>query len=278
MPGKFNGLIIRVKKGDTEAILSLKRNIETVVLQYLSKNNLEINWLASKGGLFSASNFFEQLYTNLLSEITNESSSIESFIKYKKFITEKSIDESRPLFQEFYTLLKNNNHNCWQIFDKLLKIRVKCWLIKKGIKDELLIDSLYQDAQTIFIKKMAKKELSFDDSRLLKSYIFKIINLKLFEHNRKNNTAQLHDNQETGLINMCASDQYLSKMDKHEINNKLLSNLDDREKIILKEVFFNGEKLKNIALKLNITEVNCRLIKHRALVKLEGPARNLGYP
>ena len=128
-----------------------------------------------------------------------------------------------------------------------------------------------------FWRKRKKKQLYFENSRFLKSYLFKIIHLKLYESQREKKIELSIDDYENTIDDADNYSTYLTNIDKKEIKQQLFNHLNETEKKILTEVYFNGEKLKEIAQKLNISEANCRVIKHRALTKLEGTAKQMGY-
>ncbi len=276
MPGSFAEFLSKIKYDDNQALLSLKKNIATIVYQSFSKNRIEIDWLATKKGILSVSDFFEQLHIEVKNELLNNK--VNNFGNYKELILVKSLELSNPAFQNFLELIKSKDEQCWQVFNEFLKKRVKNWLVKKGVFNKDLIETVYQDAIILFVLKLESGNLLFENSRALKSYIFKIINLKLYEQYREKKETELPKNPELNEDYADHFESYLSTVEREEIEKHLLSKLSIREKSILVEFFFYGKKMKDIAKELNISEVNCRLIKSRALSKLKKKAKKLGYP
>ncbi|NJO89868.1 MAG: sigma-70 family RNA polymerase sigma factor [Chloroflexia bacterium] len=277
MPESFVEFLSKIEHNDNQAILSLKKNIETIVFQSFSKIGLKLNGWQQTKGFFLYMTFFEQLFIEVKNVLLNNK--FNDFRDYKDFILEKSLELSNPAFQNFINLIKCKNEQCWLIFDKILKKRIESWLVKKGVFNKDLIDTVYQDAQTLFVLKLKSGNLFFENSRALKSYLFKIINLKLYEQYRERKETEPAD--KLGLDEEYADhfETYLSAIERKEIEKHLLlRKLNFKEKTILVEFFFYEKRMKDIAKKLNISEVNCRLIKHRALARLEGKAKMMGYP
>jgi RNA polymerase sigma factor (sigma-70 family) len=276
MPGNFKELISEIRKGDVNAISSIRKNIETIVHHHFSKDNIELEWIANENGLIDKQILYNNLLESFIKEIELNDNAFDLFIDYKAFIISKSEDKIISLFKNFYNLIVRKDKKVWLRFDEVLKLRVKMWLIKKGISIDT-IEALYQDAQSVFIEKIGKGELSFENSRFLKSYLFKIIQLKILEFRREKLAAQFTENREHTMDEDDYYDPYLTDIDKEELKEQLFNQLNEKEKSILIDVYFNGEKLKDIANKLNMNETNCRVTKLRALAKLEGTAKNMGY-
>jgi len=277
MPDKFKELLKSLALGDKKAVSTIKKNIEIVVLQYFSKKYIEINWIADEKGVCCANILFDELFSGLLHKTKHNNESINTFSEYKHFLISIANEKISKLFKNYLNLLFNNDKRAWLEFDKLLKKRIKYWLSKKGYTNIVLYEQLYQDAQIVFLEKLKTKEINFKDSRLLKSYIFKIVNLKLFEFQRKNSKLLPLDYAEIERIPADNYDQYIPEIDKSTFVPNLFKDLNQLERNILFEVFYKEEKLKDIAKKYNISEANCRVIKHRSLAKLEKPASLYGY-
>ncbi len=277
MHDKFKELINNLTLGEKKAISIVKNNLKIVVSRYFSKKYIELDWIAGKDEICSRKVLFDDLFSDIIQKITYRQETISTFSEYKDFIISKANEKIPRLFQNYFDLLYRNDKKVWLTFDILLKRRIKFWLIKKGFSDIELQEQFYQEAQVVFLNKLQKNELFFKDSGLLKSYIFKIINLKLFEYYREKKKNLFFNTNDFEPDYFDNYDQYIPESDKEKFISNLFKDLNESEKNILFEVFFKEEKLKNIAEKLNITEVNCRVIKHRALAKLEKPARLHGY-
>jgi RNA polymerase sigma factor (sigma-70 family) len=276
MPGNFKELIREIRKGDENAISSIRKNIETIVHHHFSKDNIELEWIANENGLIDKLIFYNDLLECFIKEIELNDNAFDLFIDYKAFIISKSEDKIKSVFNNFYELIVRKDKKVWLKFDEILKLRVKMWLIKKGISIDD-IGQLYQDAQTVFIEKIGKGGLSFENSRFLKSYMFKIIQLKILEIRRNKISIQFAESLDYAVENVDIYDHYMTDIDKDVLKQQLFNQLNEQEKSILIDVYFKGEKLKEIANKLNMSEVYCRVTKHRALAKLEGTAKNMGY-
>ena len=226
MPNKFKELFRDLILGKEKAISSVKKNMEIIVSQYLSKKNIELDWIADKNEICNRKVLFDDLFSNLIQKIKHNRETISTFSEYKDFIISKANEKISMLFQNYFDLLYDNDKKAWPIFDELLKKR---------------------------------------------------INLKLFEYQRKNK-EQFSVNAID--IEQDYSDNYnqvIPDLDKEKFIPNLFKDLNEFEKKILFEVYFKEEKHKDIAKKLNITEANCRVIKHRALAKLENSASLYGY-
>lgn len=277
MPDNFINLIRNAKNGDDFAISSIKKNIEIIVIHHFMEKNIEIEWIADKNGIVDQNYFYQNLFLEFKTKIDQSIDLFKSFIEYKEFLLKQADAHINDLFSEFYKFLTENNPNVWKVFNKVLKTRVYSWLIKKGISNHDQIETLYQEAQTVFLEKREKNNLNFENSRFLKSYIFKIIHFKILENYNSERKFDKLDNLTEKIDDADIFHQSLSESDKNELNLHLFRDLNELEKTIIIGVYFYDEKLKEIAIKLKISEVNCRVIKHRALIKLEGKVRQLGY-
>lgn len=277
MADRYKELVKSIISGDEEAIITIQKNIKLIVTQYFSKKYIEISWIADKNGICCPGKFFDYLFSISLRKVKYNSETICTFHEYKEFVISIANKKIPELFQNFLTLLLNNDKKAWFEFDKLLKLRIKYWLNKKGFPDVYLYEQFYQEAQLIFLNNLNKNELYFKDSRLLKSYIFKIINIKLLEFQRERKNVVFTNTNDVELGFSDDFNKYVHELDKELLIPNLFKSLNKMEKNILFEVFFMGNKVKDIAKKLEITEANCRVIKHRALLKLEKPAIIYGY-
>lgn len=277
MPDKFKELIKSLTLGEKKAISTVKKNLEIIVSQNFSKKYIELDWIAEKNEICSQRVLFDDLFSDLIQKIKHNRETISTFSEYKDFLISKANEKISKLFQNYFDLLSDNDEKAWSKFDTLLKKRIKFWLIKKGFTNIELHEQLYQDAQIVFLNKLQKKELNFKDSRLLKSYIFKTINFKLYEYQREKKEQLSIDEIDFEPDFSDNYKQVIPDLDKEKFIPNLFKDLNEFEKKILFEVYFKEEKHKDIAKKLNITEENCRVIKHRALAKLEKPASLYGY-
>ena len=127
-------------------------------------------------------------------------------------------------------------------------------------------EQVYYDALVVLKQAVNKNKLDFTASKNLKSYVFKIAELKIMEMNRENKRHEKISNSELPEDFFLPDEVYDEELDlKLE---RLILLLEIHEHEILISNYFHNENLKTIALRLGISEENCRVIKFRALKKL----------
>ena len=67
MPDKFNELIRNIQSDDKNAISSIRKNIETIVSNYLSKKYIEIDWIAHEKGHYCINEFYDEILSVITS-------------------------------------------------------------------------------------------------------------------------------------------------------------------------------------------------------------------
>ncbi len=163
-------------------------------------------------------------------------------------------------FSGFVIQLRKNDREAWKALDFVLQRVLKNWLRRK-VGNNILIEEIYQISLTKFLVLLETSE--FENFHKLKSFIFSIAE-KTMKEVLRNNTREerLHEDKED-VKNIYAF------IEEKDVAALIENHLNSQEKKILVEYFHHGNPLKNIAAQLNITEENCRVIKHRALKKLK---------
>lgn len=273
MLNRFEKLLKNVATGDETARSKLKNNLDLLVSQYFIKKYIELDWVAFEKEICLRKNLFELIFEKFVRDHNGNLQNISSFSEYKKNLISISEELINEMFKNYFNLLEDDHTKAWTVFDRILKVRINNWLYKKGYSNNELHSQFYQDAQTVFCEKINKEDLSFSNSRLLKSYFFKIIQLKLYEYNRDKRKTVYVELKETNIDDSEKIDPVIYDSEEKKYFKKMINSLKDIEKKILVDLYFHENKLRDIANKLGITESNCRVIKHRALAKLEKSAR-----
>ena len=134
-------------------------------------------------------------------------------------------------------------------------------------------EQVYYDALATFSQALKHKKLYFQASKNLKSYIFRIAELKMHEVTRENRKQDKMTDFEMSKELSIIDELYDDELDMKVKN--LMALLERLEREILIGNFFYNEKLKVIADRLRISEENCRVIKFRALQKMRSMAKEL---
>lgn len=190
---------------------------------------------------------------------------------------EEEINQSFDLFLKNLILQKPLE---WGILDKLLRRYTVPWLYKKLTRStsynhsmkRQISEEIYANSLQTYIKLVPNG--TFETVNNLISLMYSIADKKLKETYRqiqKNGRVVYTDNNE--WMNSFEDPKWKSEVDEDaqkELYTKMqskLSELSERDREILLR-FANGEKLKDIAISMEIPQATCRKQKERALQRL----------
>ena len=256
----------------------LKTNIALIVRNWCRKEYLEPSWVVQNGKSLTEEEFTTLVYDVFRVRYEEVKSTIDTYAFLKiKFIEVASQQLSRG-FDEFLIRISQHQDNSWKHLDKRLRPILKAWLVNKGEQSHEAFDKIYAEVLYVFFEKLQKENLSFDNSRNLKSYLIRISEFILKEYRRQANTGRFVKIEDSNLNEMTViqSIQMEMKQEKEQVKN-LLGMLNIEEKKILYSVYFLEMKLKDIARLLDVTEEACRVKKHRALKKLQDHLGQMPY-
>lgn len=265
----FNGILIELKGIDEKAWLSIRTHIGILISRWAKKEKIESDWMATKDGMGNAGHVASEVYARFREELLSGKLEIDHYTEYKEVILRYTREIIRGQFEMFYKLIKAKDSQAWRKVHDRIYIYAAKWLSNRGIIAGTALD-IFQESMLTFVEKVARKKLDFETSRDFKSYYFRILELKTFEHNRKR-TQQLQSSRELKLNHLLkpgedadwqADDRY------HYIERIMNDSIPEDAKYILKNYYFHGEKLSDIAKDLHISDGNCRLKKHHALKKI----------
>ncbi len=175
---------------------------------------------------------------------------------------------NKEYFNRFINELNSDDEKAWENLNFVLKRIVIYWLSEK-VNNSQDIEYIYNETFLTFYKLF--KKCKFESFVKLKSFILSIADKKLKESFRKQKLEnRFVDIDESNI--QYSQQNYPDIEQKLEIKNLvdlLLSSLSKVERKILYGYFHRGEKLKEIAENIEVSEENCRLLKHRALKKLQ---------
>ena len=267
----FQDLIQKCKTGDPESIEILSFNIITLIKQWSRKKMFEIDWIANEKGLIKNEGFLLACCDDCCKEIKDEKYNSGTYTEFKDMVLGIAERIMKTGFQFFLKFLKYGNNNTWTIAHKILYARSYGWMKKKGIDNDYHIKVLFSESMERFYEAYTKKDLAFDNASGLKSYLFRILELRMLEfhrENKKNSFLELEDNETQKLA---FDGDIISDIEKEEDNKKVreaISQLSDTEQSIIIGHYYEKNSLKNISKELNKSDENIRVIKHRTLKKL----------
>ena len=195
---------------------------------------------------------------------------VKSFADYKEAVLRHVQEILADQFARFYSYLVDKNNNAWKRVNERVYMYAAKWLSEKKIDPETAGD-IYQESAMTFFEKVTGSQLFFDTSRELKSYYFRILELKTMESNRR---AVVHGQRisesDLGHLYRPIAEEGFEGDDKYFYIERIMSNTISKEELhILKHYYFNGDKLTTIAKSLHISDGNCRQKKLQALKKIE---------
>lgn len=268
-PDDFHSLINELKGGRKKAWLSIRTHIGILISRWARKEKMESDWMAASNGMRNAGHLRDEVYARFRDELLSGKIETDQYHEYKEAILRYARKIIREQFEMFYKMIKANDSQAWSIVHERMYIYAAKWLSDRGIKADSAID-IYQESMLTLVEKVATKDLDFETSRDFKSYFFRILELKTLEHNRKR-TKHMQRSAELKLNHLLnpLKETNAQADDRYYYIEKIMNDaIPEDAKYILKNYYFHGEKLSDIAKDLHISDGNCRLKKHHALKKI----------
>ena len=165
---------------------------------------------------------------------------IEDYIKYQKLDLDKIVDDYTPYVRTIISNMVNDN------------------LIQED-KEEILLDTFF-----ILWKNYCDGKYIYS----LGSYIAGIARNLVKEKLKKNNyTVDISDYE--NLLEFSSNDLYLSEREDISRLKKAINNLKDIDMKIINLYYYDYKSIKDIANKLDISEVNVKTRLHRIRKKIK---------
>jgi RNA polymerase sigma factor (sigma-70 family) len=274
MSSDFKDFISLLDSGNQEAWDIMRFEMEQIIEHSCRDELIEMLWISNGTGIpKNKTQFFDEVFRLIREKLNDSLPQFENFKELKNFILALSASYINDGFRNFMLLLCRNDSRAWLRLDKDLKTKMVYWLV--SVKKSNLTDAeqVYYDALIIFTQAVHQKKLDFMSSKNLKSYIFRITELKMLEMNRENRRQEKFSNFEIAENLSLVEELYDDELDlKVEL---LMQRLESMEREILFNNYFHNENLKTIASRLGITEENCRVIKFRALKKMKALVKDM---
>jgi RNA polymerase sigma factor (sigma-70 family) len=267
--GEFTYLLNRLKASDEEAWSSIQSHIEIILSSWARREKLELDWVASGEGMGNSGSVVRKVYSWFRSGLLSGKVMIENYTEYKRAIFSYCQELLEGGYGRFYKMLSSRNNTAWQrVYERLFMYAAK-WLSERKIEGEAA-RIIYQDAMLTFFEKISSEELLFETSRECKSYFFKILEFKTMEHKRKGMLrSHRWKDMDAGPLLLPIQDDPFEADDQYKLIERIMRNsLSEDEALILKQYYFQGEKLSEIAKALRISDGNCRQKKLQALRKI----------
>ena len=165
---------------------------------------------------------------------------IEDYIKYQKLDLDKIVDDYTPYVRTIISNMVNDN------------------LIQED-KEEILLDTFF-----ILWKNYCDGKYIYS----LSSYIAGIARNLVKEKLKKNNyTVDISDYE--NLLEFSSNDLYLSEREDISRLKKAINNLKDIDMKIINIYYYDYKSIKDIANKLDISEINVKTRLHRIRKKIK---------
>lgn len=266
---EFRILRDRLKANDEGAWLSIRDHIGSMISTWSRKEKIELEWIASLEGILDSRSAQKAVYLQFREELLSGMLEVDRFAEYKAAVFKYLHEILKDQFARFYSCLVAKNNTAWKRVNDRLYIYAAKWLSEKNIGVEASRD-IFQESAITFFEKVTGSELIFETSRELKSYYFRILELKSMESSRR---AALHrqrfSESEPGHLSRPVAEEGFEGDDKYFYIKKIMNNtISNEEYHILKSYYFHGDKLNNIAKSLKISDSNCRQKKLQALRKI----------
>lgn len=274
MSGDLKDFINLLASGNQEAWDIMRFEMEQITEHRCKEELIEMLWVSDGSGIpKNKTEFFDELFRLIREKFNDSIPQFNNFKELKKFILDLSMVYIRDGFRNFMLLLPQNHDRAWWRLDKDFKTKMIYWLVSVKRSNLIEAEQVYYDSLVVFTQAVHQKKLDFPTSKNLKSYIFRIAELKMMEMDRENQKQEKISNFEVHKDLSLLDELYDEELD-NKIEN-LMQQLETQEREILFSNYFHDENLKTIAQRLGITEENCRVIKFRALKKMRIMVKNM---
>jgi len=274
MSRDFKDFISLLDSGNKEAWDIMRFEMEQIIEHRCKEGLIEMLWVSDGMSIpKNKTQFFDEIYKLVREKLYDSLAQFNNFKEFKEFILAMSTSYIHDGFKNFMLLLLQNHDRAWWRLDKDLKTKMVYWLISAKRSNLPEAEQVYYDALVVFTQAVRQKKLDFPTSKNLKSYIFRIAELKMMEMDRESQKQEKISNLEVYKDLSLLDELYDEELDL-KIEN-LMQRLDTQEREILFSNYFYNENLKAIARRLGITEENCRVIKFRALKKMKTMVKDM---
>jgi RNA polymerase sigma-70 factor, ECF subfamily len=240
--------------------------INRIVKTWCLKNKMEITWTVSYIKEQNSNGMVQTIWKDL----SDDGIPGKPFTIFKSRIIELAGQLTKEEFSLFIELLKSDNARAWNELVAIFKIRCALWMAER-VDDQEYISHIFNDAIMVFHNDLfSGKKLHFADSYALKSYLFRILENKIKEYRRAKKKSRLELYERENIETYFYLDENEDSVNNDQLNliEHIIERLDGEEQEILRKYYFSGQKLKDIAKVLNITEENVRIKKHRAVKRI----------
>jgi len=274
MSSDFKNFISRLDSGNQEAWDTMRFEMEQIIEHWCKERLIEMLWVSNETGVpKNKTQFFNEIFRLIREKFNDSLPQFENFKELKEYVLALNSSYIHDGFRNFMVLLSKNHDKAWWRLDKDLKMKMVYWLVSAKRSNLMEAEQVYYDALAVFTQVIHKKKPDFPTSKNLKSYIFRIAELKMMEMNRENQRQEKISNFEILKSLSLVEELYDEELDLKVEN--LMLRLETQEREILFSNYFHNETLKAIALRLGITEENCRVIKFRALKKMRTMVKDM---
>ncbi len=267
MSTDFKDFINLLYSGNQEAWDIMRFEVEQIIEHHCKEELIEMLWVSNGNGIpKDKTQLIDEIFRLIREKFNDSLTRLQDFKELKSFILTLSTSYINNGFRKFMLLLPKNDDRAWWRLDKDLKSKMVYWLVSNKRSNLSEAEQVYYDALVVFTQAIHQKKLDFPASKNLKSYIFRIAELKMLEIAREKYRQEKNSN-----IEMHKDISFIEEFYDEELDLKiesLLLRLEIQEREILLSNYFHNENLKVIASRLRITEENCGVIKFRALKKM----------
>lgn len=263
----------KLRQEDKSAWMWLQLNAKSYFRHWSNDEKIEIMWTTENNKPHrSVDSVHASIITQIKMDYKDNKPDFGSVSDFKEYIR-KIFDAYITVgFKSFVQCLKKKISVVWTMFYQRM---YRLLIIKVYMKQKMSAEDSHgicTDSLTTFSDKIQQTDVDFENSKVLKSFVYRINDFKLQEYfrevskrNRNDNIDEIGDRAEFEETTNTPDNK-----DDQDFVELLLGKLEKIEYDILVKYFFYGLELKEIAAEMNKTPENIRIIKYRAIEKLRG--------
>lgn len=169
-------------------------------------------------------------------------------------------------FKQFVQKLKAKDQASWNSCRFVLKRSIGHFLAARTHGPEEF-DSIFQEVMVSVYQLLP--DCHFENYSKFKSFVLAIADRKQKELQRRKRAERRLVSLEQALCADSTGKSEQQRLEDRHLLDDILHNLNERERRILIDFYCHNEKLTDIAVELQISAEHCRVLKHRALKKID---------
>lgn len=266
---EFQELTLKLKRDKEAGWQKLFQISKILFSNWKNEEKIEMMWTLDNNKLpVSVESVYQSIFLLVKEAYKHKLPDFTDNNDIKTFIRPSFDSYLNKTFKSFYQALFLNIQIVWTVFHNLMYVLLQKMIYCRQKMHPEDANDICSISILTFRDNIYKKNLDFENSKKLKSYVYVIAFNKLSEYFKakiKKNKLVDIDEYANNIIDTVNFSQAFEDTD---LTEQLLALLEEEEYEIIVRHYYYGIALKEIAEEMGKTPENIRIIKYRALNKL----------